>query len=323
MRQQHHGAQGADSLAEVGAKFRELRQLCRNLVTLTPFRRVPIGAPEAEPQGNAMCVRITVAGAVAFALLTYLTAPVSACDERYIKKCEKAAAAAAGAAEEPSAPAAKRKASGRVQVVMSRRAKHMRLAKRARAPAFATRGGMTLTSAESRMTTVNPESAIARRFRGFIDPTPIAQNAFEALRKPHLVALNLELPVALAQDIAPVVAEAPAQPAAPAPVAAAKQDRITPQAAAPQLAAPQPAVPQPTMELASAESKRVTLPDPAPAKPALVAAANATPAPESFFSAAAPQPDQPPSSGFPVHQLVIALCGALGVAGALRFVVGA
>ena len=36
-----------------------------------------------------MCVRITVAGAVAFALLTYLTAPVSACDERYIKKCEK------------------------------------------------------------------------------------------------------------------------------------------------------------------------------------------------------------------------------------------
>ena len=202
-------------------------------------------------------------------------------------------------------------------MVTSRRAKHMRLAKRTRAPAFATRGGMTLTSAESRMTTVQPESALARRFRGFIDPTPIAQNAFEALRKPHLVALNLEPPVAPAQEAAPVVAEAPAQPPAPAPVAATKQDRI-----APQPAAPQPA-PQPTMELASAESKRVTLPDPAPAKPALVAAANATPAPEAFFSAAAPQPDQPPSSGFPVHQLVIALCGALGVAGALRFVVGA
>jgi hypothetical protein len=265
-----------------------------------------------------MCVRITAAGAVALALLTYLTAPVSACDERYIKKCERAAAAAAGATEEPSAPAAKRKAAGRVQMVTSRRAKHMRLAKRTRAPAFATRGGMTLTSAESRMATANPESALARRFRGFIDPTPIAQNAFEALRKPHLVALNLEPPVALAQEAAPGVAEAPAQPPAPAPVAAAKQDRIVPQPAA-----PQPAAAQPTMELASAESKRVTLPDSAPAKPALVAAANATPTPEAFFSAAAPQPDQPPSSGFPVHQLVIALCGALGVAGALRFVVGA
>jgi hypothetical protein len=262
-----------------------------------------------------MCVRITAAGAVAFALLAYLTAPVSACDERFIKKCEKAAAAAAGSSEEPATPAAKRKSAGRVHVVTSRRAKHMRLAKRTRAPAFATRGGMTLTSAESRMTTANPESALARRFRGFINPTPIAQNAFEALRKPHLVALNLEPPGAASQDMAPVVAEAPAQaPAAPAPVVAAKQDRI----------APQPPAAPPTMELASAESKRVTLPDPAPAKPAFVAAANAAPAtPQAFFSAAAPQPDQPPSSGFPVHQLVIALCGALGVAGALRFVVGA
>ena len=59
-----------------------------------------------------MCVRITAAGAVAFALLAYLTAPVSACDERYIKKCEKAAAAAVGASEEQSTPAAKRKSAG-------------------------------------------------------------------------------------------------------------------------------------------------------------------------------------------------------------------
>jgi hypothetical protein len=261
-----------------------------------------------------MCVRITAAGAVAFAFLTYLTAPVSACDERYIKKCEKAAAAAAGT-EEQSAPAAKRKSAGRVQVVASRRVKHVRFVKRMRAPEFATRGRV-LTSAESRMTPVQSESAMARRFRGFIDPTPIAQNAFEALRKPHVVALNLEPPVALAQEAAPIVAEAPAQAAPPAPVAAAKQDRI----------APQPPAPQPTMELASAESKRVTLPDPAPAKPAFVAAASAAPAPampQAFFSAAAPQSDQPPSSGFPVHQLVIALCGALGAASALRFIVGA
>jgi hypothetical protein len=53
-----------------------------------------------------------------------------------------------------------------------------------------------------------------------------------------------------------------------------------------------------------------------------MATANAAPAPQAFLTAASPQPDQPAPSGFPVHQLVIALCGALGVAGALRFVVG-
>ncbi|MEJ0076430.1 MAG: hypothetical protein WDO17_13440 [Alphaproteobacteria bacterium] len=261
-----------------------------------------------------MSVRITAAGAVAFAFLTYLTAPVSACDERYIKKCEKASAAAAAASDDQATPVAKRKSAGRVQVVASRRSRHVRFVKRMRAPEFATRGRMVLTSAESRMTTVAPESPLARRFRGFIDPTPLAQNAFEALRKPHIVALNLEPPIALPPESTPVVAQAPAEAQAATPVAVAtvKQDRVAP---------------QPAMELASAESRPVTLPDPAPAKPAPVAAATMTPAPapapQAFFTAAAPQPDQPKPSGFPVHQLVIALCGALGVAGALRFVVGA
>ena len=139
-----------------------------------------------------MSVRITAAGAVAFALLAFHTAPVSACDERYIKKCEKASAAAAA---EPSAaaPAAKRKSAGRVQVVVSRRSKHMRFAKRLRAPGFAVKRerGMELASAEARATTLMGESALARRFRGFINPLPIAQNSFEALRKPHIVAVNL------------------------------------------------------------------------------------------------------------------------------------
>jgi hypothetical protein len=259
-----------------------------------------------------MSVRITAAGAVALVFLTCLTAPVSACDERYIKKCEKAsaAAAAAAAAAEPAAPAAGRKA-GRVHMVASRHVRHIRFVKRVRAPAFATRG-RTLTSAESRMTTLQPESALARRFRGFIDPTPMAQNAFEAMRKPHAAALNLEPPVLLPAEATPVVAQAPVAPQPPTPVAAApKQDRVAP---------------QPAMELASAESKPVKLPDPAPAspKPARVAAADAAPAAQAFLTAASPQqPDQPQPTGFPVHQLVIALCGALGVAGALRFVVGA
>ena len=129
-----------------------------------------------------MSVRITAAGAVAIALLAFHTAPVSACDERYIKKCEKASAAVAAAAAEQSAaaPAAKRKSTGRVQIVVSRRSKHMRFAKRLRAPGFAVKRerGMQLASAETRVTTLMPESALARRFRGFINPLPIAQNSF-------------------------------------------------------------------------------------------------------------------------------------------------
>src|SRR6476660_8952630 len=95
-------------------------------------------------------VRITAAGAVAFACLSFLTAPVSACDERYIKKCERASAAAAAAAEEAApAPAAKRKP-GRVQVVVSHRSKRAHFVTRTHAPRFARHErGLTLASAES------------------------------------------------------------------------------------------------------------------------------------------------------------------------------
>jgi hypothetical protein len=276
-------------------------------------------SPEAEPQGNAMSVRITAAGAVAVAFLSCLTAPASACDERYIKKCERASATAATAiaADKQPAPAAKQKSAGRVHVIASRRARHLRFAKRLRAPGFTRRDrGMVLASAESRMTTSAPESPLARRFRGFIDPQPMAQNAFEALRKPHLVALNLEPPPASPADTAPVaVAEPPAEPQAPAPAATtAKQDRVAP---------------QPAMELASAESRPVTLGAPAGAaatpKPALIASANAAPSmPQAYVSESPPPaPDQPQPGRFSIHQLVIALCGALGAASALRFIVGA
>lgn len=265
--------------------------------------------PEAEPQGNAMSVRITAAGAVAVAFLSFLTAPVSACDERYIKKCERTSAAAAVAADQP---VAKRTSAGRVRVIVSRRARQLRFAKRLRAPGFTRRErGMVLASGESRMVQSPPESPLARRFRGFIDPQPMAQNAFEALRKPHLAAVNLEPPLASPADTAPVAAaEPPAEPQAPAPaVTTAKQDRVAP---------------KPAMELAAAESKPVTL-APAPAKPALIASASAAPSvPQAFVSEAPPPaPDQPPSSRFSIHQLVIALCGALGAASALRFIVGA
>src|SRR5437764_297042 len=104
-------------------------------------------------------VRITAAGAVAFACLSFLTAPVSACDERYVKKCERASAAAAAATEEAAAgaaaPAAKRKSIARVQSVASRPSRHGRFVKRTHAPRFARhQRGPTLASAESRMTTL-------------------------------------------------------------------------------------------------------------------------------------------------------------------------
>jgi len=42
------------------------------------------------------------------------------------------------------------------------------------------------------MTTLS-ETPLARRFRGFINPQPLAQNAFEALRKPsHQCKVMLE-----------------------------------------------------------------------------------------------------------------------------------
>jgi hypothetical protein len=255
-----------------------------------------------------MSVRITAAGAVAVALLSFLTAPVSACDERFIKKCERASAAAV-ATEEQATPATKHKSAGRVHVIVSRRSRQLRFAQRVRAPRFASHGGMVLASAESRMT-IAPDTPLARRFRGFIDPQPIAQNAFETLRKPHIVAVNLEPPLSLPAEAAPVVAETPAEAQAPVAVVAAKQDRVAP---------------APGIELASAASKAVTLNEPAAAKPAPIVTANAVPpVPQAFMSEAPPAPvDQPQPSRFSIHQLVIALCGALGAASALRFIVGA
>ena len=227
------------------------------------------------------------------------------------------------------APVAKRKSTRRVTVVVSRHAKSTRFTKRTSAPGFAVKRerSMTLASAESRMVSLPRESALSRRFRGFIDPQPIAQNAFEALRKPHLVAENLELPVGATMTDGTEVAEAaPAAAvgrhvqAAPAPsvVTTAKQDRVAPKPAAWNWRRP--------------SSKPVVLPEPPPAPArASMFSASAAPAPVAPAPAAAPQafvseaPAAPatPSSPFSIHHLVIALCGALGAAGALRFVVGA
>jgi hypothetical protein len=244
-----------------------------------------------------LSVRVAAAGVVV-ASLSVFTVPAGACDfDRYQKKCDRELAARAD-----SEAASERKSAKRVKV-SSRRAKHVRLVKRSRAPRFAVRrdDGMTLASSSARMTVLLPESVLARRFRGFIDPRPVADNSFEALRKPHLVAFDL--------DAAPIVAPTapadamPAEGVLPSAAVTPKQDRAKP--------AP--------IQLASAESKPVTLaPAPQPAQPAGAAPQLVT----AEASLTAAPPAEAPSR-FSIHSLVLALCGALGAASALRFIVGA
>jgi len=254
-----------------------------------------------------LSVRVTAAGAVVVVCLSFLTAPARACDDRFIKKCEKTSAAVAAAEEAASEPAAKRGSAKRVKVVTSRTTRHARLVKRTQAPRFASRSARQLASASERPVALRSESPLARRFRGFIDPQPIARNTFEALRRPHLIALDLDaVAIIPAGDVANA-APAAETPAPAAPVTAAttpKQDKLA----------------KPVqMELASAQSRPVTLADLAPVKPARAeTAAIAAPVIVSEAPAPAPQPNQ-----FPVHGLVLALCGALGAASALRFIVGA
>ena len=255
-----------------------------------------------------LSVRVTAAGAVFVVCLSFLTAPARACDDRFIKKCEKASAAAAAADEAASEPAARRGSAKRVKVVTSR-TRHARLIKRTHAPRFASRSAprLVLASATERPVALRSESPLARRFRGFIDPQPIAQNTFEALRKPQLIALDFDAVAIIPPVDATNAAPATETPAPAAPIAAAttpKQDKLA----------------KPVqMELASAQSRPVTLADLAPVKPAQAeTAAIAAPVIVSEAPAPAPQPSQ-----FPVHGLVLALCGALGAASALRFIVGA
>jgi hypothetical protein len=278
-----------------------------------------------------MSVRVTAAGAMIVLSLAYFTAPVSACDERYAKKCENAAEAASAGGQAESAPA-KRRIVRHVRLVPVTGGKRTRAVTRQHAPGFAVKRdrGMSLASDSSRSVTLAPESTVARRFRGFIDPQPISDNAFEALRKPHLVALNMEPAAALpAAPIAvPESAEAASSAADSASAAAAaKQARIAPVAGAGQA---------PTV------TRQVALTDALAAKPVAQAESVASPglaAPQQASAGQGPSAPQampqavlteaPPAKPadepgrFPVHKLVLALCGALGAASALRFIVRA
>ena len=256
-----------------------------------------------------LSVRITAAGAVFVVFLSFLTAPARACDDRFIKKCEKVSAAAAAAEEAAAAPVARRSGSKRVKVIASRQAKHSRFVRRAHAPRFAGRNVRPVAQGQAeRITASSSQTALARRFQGFIDPQPIAQNAFEALRKPHAMALDFEAVANRAAGRKHRALQAEAAPAASVSVATTpKQDKLV-------------AKPASFIELASAESRPVVLPDlPAAKQGTKQTAAVAAPAMVAEASSVATDPQK---SGFPFHGLVLALCGALGAASALRCVVG-
>lgn len=274
-----------------------------------------------------LSVRIAAVGAVVVTC-SFLTAPASACDfDRHQKKCDRELAARAQAET-----VAERKSAKRVKVVSSRRARQ--LAKRARsAPRFAVKqreGGMKLASADARAVLLS-ESALARRFRGFISPKPLADNAFEILRKPHLVALDFDAAAIVTPsapaDAAPLSAEAApaAVPSAAAILSAAAVPALntTPKQTATVTTTPKQdkiaAKPAATMELAAAESKPVTL-APLASRPA----AEPPVAPAMMQASLTEAPlETPQPNRFSIHSLVLALCGALGAASALRFMVGA
>jgi hypothetical protein len=236
--------------------------------------------------------------------------PASACDfDRYQKKCDREIAAREQA---EAAPAVQRKSAKRARITHVRRARTARAAKYVRsAPRFATRrdDGRTPSSAETRAVSLT-ESVMRRRFRGFIDPRPVGDNAFEAMRRPHPLPLDFDgamiVPTQVAQVSLQTVSDVPA-----AVVAAPKTDSA---------AVGAPAAPvQPSMTLASAESKPVVL-APLASKPAIAPPV----APPAVMQASVIETGGPAGPNrFSFHTLVLALCGALGAASALRFIVGA
>jgi len=242
---------------------------------------------------------------VCVACLAFLTAPARACDDRFIKKCEKASAAAAAA--ETVATPTRRLASKRVRVVASRQARHSRLLRHVHGPRFARGARPVAEDQAERTAALPPRSALSRRFQGFIDPQPIAQNDFEALRKPQAIALDFDAaPILPPAEGGEVVAQA--APAASAAVATTpKHVKML-------------SKPASLIALASAESRPVVLADLSSAKAAMTAAAVVAPAIATEASSAPPDQEK---SRFSFHGLVLALCGALGAASALRFVVGA
>src|SRR5437868_856001 len=132
-------------------------------------------------------VRMLAAGAVALFALPVLTAPVRACDDRYLKKCETESEAAFVAETQGPAAAVPRRKAPRVRAFSAERHDANRPRARLAVPR-ATPEPEAAPVAEAPVAeqppaptqvAALPESPMARRFRGFIDPQSIAVNSFE------------------------------------------------------------------------------------------------------------------------------------------------
>lgn len=234
-------------------------------------------------------VRMLAAGAVVLFALPFMTAPVRACDDRFIKKCEAESEAAFNAEQPVAFPAPKRK-TPRAHATFEKPSAHRTHAP----PRFIARTRpaapepMTLASDEQHAVAA-PESPMARRFRGFIDPQPMTLNTFEALRRPRLDAEHLTPAATLQANDAIAVSD--------------------------------DASIGPDLSTAVVPAAVVTEPPPQAAAQPVALAEAGMPAP--VFAQAVESPDDGKPSGFPVHKLVLTLCAALGVASALRFIVRA
>lgn len=243
-------------------------------------------------------VRMLAAGAVALFALPVLTAPVRACDDRYIKKCEAESEAAFRAEQQgPTAITPKRR-HVRVRTVTTgseevRRPRAPRFVAKRAAPAPVPEpkaepraavaqepeAAPPAAVAQDAPAAAAPESPMARRFRGFINPQPMVLNVFEDLRRPRLAAEHLTpLPAIPVSDMN---ATASREEIAAADVAAPFPVKVEPDAPPPSAAEPFPVLAQ-SLDLS---------------------------------------PDRP--GGFPFHKLILTICAALGAASALRFIVRA
>jgi hypothetical protein len=231
-------------------------------------------------------VRMLAAGAVALFALPVLTAPVRACDDRFIKKCE-AESEAAFLAEQPAAWPVVRRKNARPRAAAAVEKPEARRAPRFVRPVRA-EPVLALAAGEQRPAAL-PDSPLARRFRGFIDPQPMTVNSFEDLRRPRLDAEHLAPAAAL-----------------PANESVARPDEVV----------------RVDVSAAAVPAAVVTVPPPQAAA-APVAVAEAGMPPPVFAQSVTPSSDDSAPAGFPVHKLVLTLCGALGVAAALRFIVRA
>ena len=233
-------------------------------------------------------VRMLAAGAVALLALPMLAAPVRAdCDDRFIRKCETESEAAFNADQATNPTTPTRRRTPRVKAAFEKGEPQ-----RARPTRMITRTRPAPEPSVAAAPDVERPAALAdlplrRRFRGFIDPHPLTLNSFEELRKPRLDAEHLVPALTIpAADMSGVAAD----------------DEILP--------------PDPPAAVAATIEPAPTVAQAVPPLPA------AAPLPAPVMAEMQPADDGKPG-GFPFHKLVLTLCAALGVAGALRFIVRA